>query len=146
MQRKTKGCRTLPRDTPVIESEILLLESSNSLLELVNASACVNELLLTGEERMALGADINSHLAAVGGLGYNSLTACTSDGASLILRMDSLFHCFYLISNYLMFFDIESRITYDKHEYYITLFVKLQGVLQKFFKFLTKKRCFLADG
>ena len=134
-KRKSKGCRTKTSDTPVIESEILLLESSHSLLELVNASACVNELLLTGEERMALGADINSHLAAIGRLGYNSLAACTLNGAGLILRMDSVFHCFYLISNILMFFDIESRISCDKHEYYIISFVKKQDLLKSFFIF-----------
>ena len=89
-----------------VSDMILLLERSHSSLELVNASACVNKLLLTGEEGMALGADINSQLAALGRLGYNSLTASTSDGARLIVRMDSVFHFHYLISKYLMFFDI----------------------------------------
>ena len=88
-KRKSKGCRTKTSDTPVIESEILLLESSHSLLELVNASACVNELLLTGEEGMALGANFNSHLAALGRLSGNGLAASATDNALFVIRMDS---------------------------------------------------------
>ena len=75
-------------------SEGLLLGRSKSLLELVNTSAGVNKLLLAGEEGMALGADINSQLAALGGSGFHSLAACTTDGANFILGMDSVFHCF----------------------------------------------------
>ena len=71
----------------------LLLEGSNSLLELVNASAGVNKLLLTGKEGMALGADVYSQVAALGGLGLNHFTASASDGASFVIRMDSVFHC-----------------------------------------------------
>ena len=93
----------------------LLLEGSHSSLELINASACIDKLLLAGEEGMALGADINSQLAALGGLGYNSLAACTSDGASLIVRMNSVFHFFYLTSKYLMFFDIVPRNAVPLH-------------------------------
>jgi hypothetical protein len=72
--------------------EKLLLESSNSLLELINASAGVNKLLLTGEEGVALGADINSLLAALGGSGLYNLTACATNGANFVIRMDSVFH------------------------------------------------------
>ena len=70
----------------------LLLESSDSLLELIHTSAGVNKLLLTGKERMALGANFNFDLAALGGLGFYGLAACTSDDALFVLRMDSLFH------------------------------------------------------
>ena len=76
-----------------VSDMILLLERSHSSLELVNASACVNKLLLTGEEGMALGADINSQLAALGGLGFNNFAACASDLAHFVVRMDSVFHC-----------------------------------------------------
>jgi hypothetical protein len=41
---------------------------------------------------MALGADINSQLAALGGLGFSSFAACTLDDAGLVIRMDSVFH------------------------------------------------------
>ena len=70
----------------------LLLESSDSLLELIHTSAGVNKLLLTGEERMALGANFNFDLAALGGLGLYGFAACASDDALFVLRMDSLFH------------------------------------------------------
>ena len=102
--------------------EKLLLGRSQSSLELVNASACVNELLLTGEEGMALGADINSLLAALGGSGLYDLTACATNGASLILRMDSVFHVHVPLFKYLMFFDIreprlarQTRVLYHKN-------------------------------
>ena len=91
-KRKSKGCRTKTSDTPVIESEILLLESSHSLLELVNASACVNELLLTGEEGVALGANFNSHFAALGGTGNNSFAASALNDTLYVIGMDSAFH------------------------------------------------------
>ena len=71
----------------------LLLEVGKSLLELVNTSAGVNKLLLAGKEGMALGADINLQLAALGGLGFNNFAACTSDGAGFVIRMDSVLHC-----------------------------------------------------
>ena len=70
----------------------LLLEVCQSLLELIHTSACINELLLAREEGVALGADINSEIAALGGLGFNNFATCTSDGAGFILRMDSVFH------------------------------------------------------
>ena len=76
----------------------LLLEGLESFLELVNTSAGVNELLFAGEEGMALGADINSQVAALSGLGFNSLAASASDDAGFVIGMDSVFHCFYLIS------------------------------------------------
>ena len=70
----------------------LLLGSFESSLELINASARVNKLLLARKEGMALGANFNSYLAALGGLGFNNFATCTSDGAGFILRMDSVFH------------------------------------------------------
>jgi hypothetical protein len=70
----------------------LLLEVGKSLLELVNTSAGVNKLLLAGKEGMALGADINSQLAALGGFGFNNFAASASNNALLILGMNSVFH------------------------------------------------------
>ncbi len=70
----------------------LLLEVFESLLELINASACIDKLLLTGEEGMALGANFNSDLGALGGLRYNGFTARASDYALYILGLDSFFH------------------------------------------------------
>ncbi len=61
-------------------------------LELINTSARVNKLLLTREERMALGANFNAHIA-LGGFRYDSLAASAFNGAFFIIRMDTLFHC-----------------------------------------------------
>ena len=101
--------------------EKLLLGRSQSSLELVNASACVNELLLTGEEGMALGADINSLLAALGGSGLYNLTACATNGANFVIRMDSVFHVHVPLFKNLMFFDIreprharQTKVLYHK--------------------------------
>ena len=71
---------------------ILLAAGSQSLLELIHSTAGVNELLLTGKEGVALGADFNSHLTALGRTGGNSLTACTLDYDFLIVGMDSCLH------------------------------------------------------
>ena len=70
----------------------LLLGRLQSSLELINASAGVNKLLLTGEEGVALGANINSLLAALGRSGLYNLTARATNGANLVIRMDSVFH------------------------------------------------------
>ena len=88
-------------DLPFANIAFLLLACSlESSLELVKTSACVNELLLSCEERMALGANFNSDLAALGGLGCNYLAASATDNALVVIRMDSGFHnTFYLVSN-----------------------------------------------
>ncbi len=72
---------------------------THSLVELVNASACINELLLACIERMALGADFNldillcghslDHVAAVAG------NCCLNK-----VRMDSLFHDCHLFHRF----------------------------------------------
>ena len=80
----------LQRDLPSLCG--LLLEVFESLLELVNTSACINKLLLAGEEGMALGANFNSDLASLGGLGNNGFAACALDHALFILGLDSFFH------------------------------------------------------
>ena len=41
----------------------MLLSLAHSLVELINTSAGINELLLACVERVALGADINTELA-----------------------------------------------------------------------------------
>ena len=83
---------------------------------------------------MALGADINSQLAALGGLGFNNLAACASDNANFIVRMDSIFHFHVPLFNNLMFFDIGNHVMRDKHKYYTTTKMKLQVLLKSFSK------------
>ena len=72
--------------------EELLSDSSQSLLELVQTTARIDKLLLAGVEGVALGADFNAHLAALGGARNDSLTACALDDALNVLGMDSVLH------------------------------------------------------
>ena len=60
--------------------------------ELINASAGINELLLTGEERMALRADVYADLAGLGGTGNEGLAASADDLGLLIVGMDCFLH------------------------------------------------------
>ena len=73
----------------------LLCGSFQSLLELINSTACVNEFLLTGKEGMTFRANFNSHFSAICGLGYNGLAASTLDGHFFVIRMDSGLHSIY---------------------------------------------------
>ena len=84
----------LPRNTGVSREpqEELLSDSSQSLLELVQTSACIDKLLLAGVEGVALGANFNTHLATLGRTRNYGFTARTLNGALNILRMDSVFH------------------------------------------------------
>ena len=70
--------------------------SFHSLLELIYTSACINELLLTCIERVAVGADINSEIFLCG-KSLESRTASTLHSYELCLRMDSFFHFFHLL-------------------------------------------------
>ena len=61
------------------------------LLELINASACIYKLLLTGEERMAFGTNINLNVILYG-LGNIFCATSTLDGSGLVIGMYALFH------------------------------------------------------
>ena len=82
-------------------SQELLSYSFQSLLELVNTTAGINKLLLTGEEGMALGANFNSHLAALGGTGNDGFAASALDDTLYVIGMDSAFHFFIPRINFL---------------------------------------------
>ena len=45
-----------------------------ALLEAIDATACIDELLLSGKERMALGANFNTDIL-LGGAGLDNITA-----------------------------------------------------------------------
>ena len=66
------------------------------LVELINTTAGVNELLLAGVEGMALGADFYGD-AGAGGTGLDGCAACALDNGGLIVRMDSCLHLFVLL-------------------------------------------------
>ena len=72
-----------------------------ALLETVNTAARVNELLLAGVERMALGADIHLHLF-LGRAGFKSFTAYAANYALTILGMNIFLHCCFTSFAYAM--------------------------------------------
>ena len=79
------------------QSKIRLLASFlKSSLELVKTTACIDKLLLTGVEGMALGTNFNSDFASLGGTSLNDLAASADNLALLVCGMDSLFHLFHL--------------------------------------------------
>ena len=72
-----------------------------ALLETVNTAARVNELLLAGVERMALGTDIHLHLF-LGRSGFKSFTAYAANHALTILGMNIFLHCCFTSFAYAM--------------------------------------------
>ena len=66
-----------------------------TLLETVYASAIVDQLLLTGVERMALGADIHAQLL-LNGTGLKGLTADAVNSDLAVIGMDLFLHGFHL--------------------------------------------------
>ena len=78
-----------PAQSLVMQSLFLGLKT---LLELIYASAGINEFLLTGKERMTFGTNFNSEIALCGFCIYN-FSASASNSCIDIVRMDSFFHC-----------------------------------------------------
>lgn len=71
------------------------------ILKLFYTTAAMCELLLACEERVALRANVKSHLRLCG-LCHECVSASTCNLAIYIFRMDSFFHCFsLLLSKYL---------------------------------------------
>ena len=70
---------------------------TETLLESVNASAGINQLLLAGVERMALVANLDVDLF-LRGAGRERVAAGTGDHRFLVLRMDALFHLYSPLS------------------------------------------------
>ena len=82
------------KETAFAVSEQVRLDAV-TLLETINTTARVNELLLAGEERVALGADFNAQLR-LSGTRYEGVAANAGHGRLLILRMDAFLHDFHL--------------------------------------------------
>ena len=78
-----------------VASVLLLFLQTVLVLELLNTSAALSELLLSCKERMASGANVSSDFS-LGGLRHECIAACASNFTFLVLRMDSLFHAFHL--------------------------------------------------
>ena len=121
------------------------LLTAEALVEALNTSAGVNQLLLTSVERMALGANFDVDLG-LGGTSLDDVAACAGDGAVNVVRMDTLFHSFHLISGsdllgpYLMYVPITTFNIGYPHErpwkrllkYYSTTFEKCKGEFLSF--------------
>ena len=60
-------------------------------VELIDTTAGIDQLLLAGVERVALGADLNRDVG-LGGAGLNDGAASALDGGLLVFRMDSFLH------------------------------------------------------
>ncbi len=78
-----------------------ILLNPEALLEAIHTAARVNQLLLAGVERMALGADIHLHLF-LRGAGFESLTAYAANDALTVLGMDLFLHCCFTSFAYAM--------------------------------------------
>ena len=66
-----------------------------ALVETIDTSTGVNQLLLAGIERVALGADLNSDLL-LGGAGGKGVTAGAANCGLFVLRMDAFSHFVHL--------------------------------------------------
>jgi hypothetical protein len=73
------------------------LLAAETLIEALNTSAGIDELLLAGIERVALGANFDVDLR-LGAARLDHVAAGTGNGAVNVIRVDTLFHSFHLIS------------------------------------------------
>ena len=89
-----------------MEKERILTRSLPSfniepLLEAINTSASVYQLLLAGIERRALGADIHLHLF-LRGAGFKCFTAYAANDTFAVLGMNVFLHCCFTSFAYAM--------------------------------------------
>lgn len=73
---------------------------TETFVESVYTSAGVNELLLTGEERMTLRANIQTDVL-LSRAGFKLGSASTSDDCFFVIRVNALFHALSLLSKLL---------------------------------------------
>jgi len=92
---------TVPRETHAQHSKLKLLLSSGGfgggvgvlLGEAFDASSGIHELLLAGEERVAIGANFDAqHVALDGGASGESVPTGTVDGNGVIVGVNTGFH------------------------------------------------------
>ena len=75
-------------------SSVFLLQVK-ALVEAINTSTGVNQLLLAGIERVALGADLNTNVL-LGRTSGKDIAACTADSGLFVLGMDTFLHFVHL--------------------------------------------------
>ena len=73
----------------------LLLLQAKALIEPINASTSVNQLLLAGVERVALGADFNANVL-LGRTSGKDIAAGTANGSLFVIGMDTFLHFVHL--------------------------------------------------
>ena len=103
------------------------------LLEAVDASAGIHELLFAREVRMALGTNFDADIA-LGRAGLDNFAASAADRGLLIFRMDSFLHSEHLFSRVL-----------NRLIYYITAFSKCKSFFKKTYGF-SEKFCRIKKG
>ena len=82
-----------PHHGTVVRTSFLL--QAKTLIEPINPSTGVNQLLLAGIERVALGADLNTNVL-LGRTGGKDIAAGTADGGLFVLGMDTFLHFVHL--------------------------------------------------
>ena len=72
-----------------------ILLQAKTLVEAINTSTGVNQLLLAGIERVALGADLNANVL-LGRTGSKDIAASAADGGLFVVGMDTFLHFVHL--------------------------------------------------
>ena len=72
-----------------------VLLQAKSLVETVNTSTSIDQLLLAGIERVALGADFNTDVL-LGGTGRKDVATSTADRSLFVVGMDAFSHVVHL--------------------------------------------------
>ena len=76
-------------------SAVLILLQIESLVETINTSTGVNQLLLAGIERVALGADLNTDVL-LGRTSSKDIATGTANGGLFVIGMDTFLHFVHL--------------------------------------------------
>ena len=83
-----------PHHVSVVRISSVLLQAK-TLVEAINTSTGVNQLLLAGIERVALGADLNTNVL-LGRTGSKDIAASAADGGLFVVGMDTFLHFVHL--------------------------------------------------
>ena len=75
-------------------SSVFLLQAE-ALVEAINTSTSVNQLLLAGIERVTLGADFDLDVL-LGGAGLDHFAARTTNSGLVVVGMDAFLHVVHL--------------------------------------------------
>ena len=89
LHRKKSGLQKAVRKFSVV------LLQAEALVEAINTSTGVNQLLLAGIERVALGADFHTNVL-LGGTSGKDIAAGAADGGLFVLGMDTFLHFVHL--------------------------------------------------